>query len=277
MARNVEDIAWDYLVICSEIPNIGEDNKLNYFLGGSVTTLALIGAEEIQDIFVDEDGEVSGYGDTHIISDESNEILKRFRRKAGDVDVFQVGGGRQEFLHQQLTKPLPSDISDLFSKIWNNSYPSIDYASDILEGTQTYLVKVKKGDKEIIIPSPVDMISAKISQCLSVLNHMNKAENNQLYRGKNFTYSEEEIIEKNQKTLKHNRDDYNKKLKDLIILMSYTKTIYPNDFIVNRIFEVVKYKHGNFDFMEQLASDIEDLELSNIIKQVIAKTETKEL
>ena len=272
MERNVEDIAWDFIVASSIVPNIGEDNKLNYFLGGSVTTLALIGAEEIQDIYIDENGELSGYGETHIIDDKSNEILRKFRRKAGDVDVFQVEK-RERIPLSKYQDLLPNDLDNLFSN--GRKYPKTDYASDILEGIPTYLVKVKKGDKEIIIPSPVDMVSAKISQCLTVLKLINKAENNQI--SSKWMNSEEERIQRNKEILKKNTEDFSKKLKDLIILMTYTKTIYPNDYIANRVFEVVKSKNGDFKFMGRLIDSIEDQELTGILKQVISKAEAKEI
>ncbi|MBR3116259.1 MAG: hypothetical protein IKF36_00100 [Bacilli bacterium] len=264
MSRNLEEIAWDITeALYVDRPAIGDDKKANFFVAGSMATLSLLCADEIQDMFIDENGMFIGYGEKHILDKNCKMKLEKFRRKLHDVDV--VSYDEVNYGNKIQAKTVP-DKKELFD---GNIDLPIEYEQSPKKGIQTYLCKAIRGDREIIVSSPVDMISNKLVQCMTVLKLMDLAKNNLLYR--KTSKSEEELIEKNKKTYIKKEIDLKKKIRDLIILVNFATNIYSEEIIINRIHEFIKNANYSFILLDSLKEYIEDEKTSLIINKVKEK------
>lgn len=241
--RNVEEIAWDLCCLFYENkPPINSNGELEYYLAGSLATLPMLCAERIQDLVVDENGVVVGANEPVDIDNSVRTILQSYRRKINDSDYVFIKSspskvGLVDKINTQITDM--SDLSDLGT--------NVIHISDPREQSCSYNVSVIYfKDKKIVIPSPIDIISFKLSQCVGRKKVIQKR---QLM----------EKSEKNERIIQKNSEEYLRQLRDFIPLTMGVSKLYSAETIVARMREIME-SENNFDqqIIEDIKSDLSD-------------------
>jgi len=241
--RNIEQIAWDLCSLYYENkPPINSRGELEYYLAGSLATLPLLCAERIQDLIVDGNGVVIGANEPIEIDDSVRSIFQNYRRKINDADYVSVKSdpskiGLVDKINTEITDI--SELSDLGTNVINMSDPR--------EQSCSYNVSLLYFEgKKIVIPSPIDIISFKLSQCV----RRKKAIQKRLLL---------ENSEKNERIINKHKDAYLKQLRDFIPLAMGVIKMYPLDNIISRMKEVIE-SESNFEpqIIESIKSDLSD-------------------
>ena len=92
MGKEVKDIAEDLSTYVIERANqIDSNNQLQYYICGSVATMLLANASEIQECSLGNNNTVE-LGTVKTISEDANKLLALFQRTIGDLDIMNVNG-----------------------------------------------------------------------------------------------------------------------------------------------------------------------------------------
>ena len=241
--RSIEEIAWDLCgLYYDNKPPININGQLEYYLAGSLATLPLLCAERIQDLVLDENGVVVGTNEPIEIDNSVRTIFQSYRRKINDTDYVPVKSERSKIGIIEKINTEISDITEL-SDLGTN----IIHISDPREQNCSYNVSfVYYNGKRIVIPSPIDVISFKISQCIGRKKAIQKR---QLM----------EQIERNDKIIKKHNDEYLKQIKDFIPLAIGISKLYPLNNIIMRMREIME-SEDNFDYqiLEQIKEELSE-------------------
>lgn len=239
--RNIEEIAWDLCCLYYENkPPINSSGELEYYLAGSLATLSLLCAERIQDLILDENGVVIGANEPIEIDGSVRTILQSYRRKINDADYVFV---KSEPSKIGLVDKINTEVTDMseLSDLGTN----VIHISDPREQSCSYNVSVIDFQgKKIVIPSPIDIISFKLSQCVGRKKAIQKR---QLM----------EQSERNDKIIKKHNDEYLKQIKDFIPLAIGVNKLYSLENIVTRMKEIIE-SENNFDhqILEEIKTDL---------------------
>ena len=239
--RNIEEIAWDLCCLYYESkPPINCSGELEYYLAGSLATLPLLCAERIQDLVIDENGVVIGTNEPIAIDDSIRTFFKSYRRKINDADYVFV---KSEPNKTGLVNKINTEIHDMseLSDLGTN----VIHISDPREQSCSYNVSVVYfQDKKIVIPSPIDIISFKLSQCVGRKKAVQKR---QLM----------EHSEKNERIISKHNEAYLKQLRDFIPLAMGVSKLYSLENIVARMKEIME-SENNFDhqIIEEIKTDL---------------------
>ena len=239
--RPVEEIAWDLccLYYSSKEP-INLDGKLEYFLVGSLATLPLLCAEKIEDVIVDENNNVVSIENCQEIDEQTKLIFQQYRRQIHDVDYVSVNSEPDK---SGVIQGLPSitDI-DTLSSIGQR----VIHVSDPREQMCNYnLCRLTYGSRQIIIPSPIDIVSFKLCQCVGRKRNIAK-------------WSSKSNDERAERVIKKNTEEYYKQIRDIIPLLIGITNLYPIDRISYRIREVLESSNDlDFDLLNEIMKDFE--------------------
>lgn len=241
--RNVEEIAWDLCCLYYDNkPPINNSGQLEYYLAGSLATLPLLCAEKIEDLIIDENGFVIGISNSTEINEPIRNIFQKYRRKINDTDYVPV---KSEPSKIGLIDKVNTEISDIneLSDLGTN----VIHISDPREQNCGYNVSlIYFNGKRIVIPSPIDIISFKLSQSV----------------GRKKAIQKRQLMEqsvKNDKIIKKHNDEYLKQIRDFIPLTIGVSKLYSLDTIVMRMREIME-SENNFDYqiLIQIKEDLSE-------------------
>ncbi len=256
--RPIEEIAWDLccLYYSSKSP-INSDGKLEYFLVGSLATLPLLCAEKIEDVIVDENNKIVTVENCQEIDEPTRLIFQQYRRQIHDVDYVAVN-----------SEPNKSGVIQGLSSITDIDTLSsvgqrVIHVSDPREQECNYnLCRLTYGGRQIIIPSPIDIVSFKLCQCVRRKRAIAK------WRSMSDDERAERII-------KNNTEEYYKQIRDIIPLLTGIVNLYPIDRISYRIREVLE---SSSDLDLDLLTDIKnDFESYPVIIEILNSLTSKKL
>ena len=251
--REIENIAWDLccLYYSCKAP-IDSNGKLNYFLAGSLAILPLLCADKIEDVIVDENNMVVSIENCQQIDENTRNIFQQYRRKINDVDYVAVS-----------SRPAKkSDVVDGLSTIKDIDILSslgerIVHQTDGVEQTCNYSIcRLTYGDKQIIIPSPIDSVSHKLRQCV-IRKMMSKNR------------------QRDEKFLKENNEEYYKQIRDIVPLLTGISNLYSIDRISYRIREILESSNYlDFDILSDIKKDFESYP---VITEILNSINSKKL
>lgn len=240
--RQIEEIAWDLccLYYNSKSP-INSDGKLEYFLVGSLATLPLLCAEKIEDVVVDEKNNVVSIENCQDIDESTRLIFQQYRRQIHDVDYVSVnsepnkGGVIQEL-------PSIHDL-DTLSSVGQR----VIHVSDPREQECNYnLCRLTYNGRQIIIPSPIDIVAFKLCQCVGRKRNIAK-------------WSLKNNDERSERIIRKNTEEYFKQIRDIIPLLIGVTNLYPIDRISSRMREVLESSNDlDFDILNDVTNDFEN-------------------
>lgn len=217
-----------YLSIAS--PQINEQNKLQWYLCGSLSSMALSKGINIKNCQVMEDETITEK-ETLKISKDSKYVLSLFARKIHDIDVINVDGSfwyNKHYINSKTGNKTSSvskaaireyspDAIDVFENINNNIY---DYLENDRIITYHDISKLElENGNSIYIASPPAQIAYKLDELI----HLTK--------NKIFTTEYFEI------------DKYSKDLKDITTLTLASAMIYTEEELIQRISLSLKNKN----------------------------------
>ena len=239
--REVEEIAWDLcdLYHTSKSP-INENGGVEYYLAGSLASLPLICADKIEDVIVS-DNRVISIENAREIDDDTKLIFQQYRKQIHDVDYVSVNSSPNI---AGVIKGL-SSIKDFdnISKVG----PNVVRIEDVLTNNNDYnLCRLTYGNRQIIVLSPLDIVSYKLSQCVHRKISLRK-------------WLSKDQDERTERMIKRHLEGYNNNIKDLIPLLRGTCRLYSTNIVSSRIYEVLK----NLDFLDfEIIEEIKN-ELTN--------------
>lgn len=239
--RNIEEIAWDLCCLYYENkPPINSSGELEYYLAGSLATLPMLCAERIQDLVIDENGIIIGANEPMEIDDSVRTIFQSYRRKINDADYVSV---KSEPNKVGLVDKINTEITDMseLSDLGTN----VIHISDPREQSCSYNVSlIEFQGKKIVIPSPIDIISFKLSQCVGRKKAIQKR---QLM----------EQSEKNERIINKHNEAYLKQIRDFIPLAIGVSKLYSSENIITRMKEIME-SENNFDhqIIEEIKTDL---------------------
>ena len=225
--------------IANNSEQINNNNELQYYLCGSLATMLLANATEIEKCNI-ENNCVTSTSDKREVSPKAREMLSIFARQLGDIDVMNVSGNMMENakreknknniavnqLNAKVIKKNLDGISDLF-KIPILTLTAHD---DMREGLSNdygeYSVsKIRLKDNQCIyIASPESMLAQKLEQIINIRGH--KMDDKPLL----------------------NESEYPKDIKDLVIMINGINQFYGQDEISKKVAEVVLNKQKDMHF-----------------------------
>ena len=246
--RKIEEVAWDVIFTFNENVDAPQiiDGKIMFYLTGSLTTLALLCADKIEDITLDENAAIVSIDNPREIDDETRRIFKGFRRQINDVDYVQVNG-----IISTPYKKIDA-IKDI--DILHSGGPSSIRTTDPRDSLCGHnLCQLTHNGRKIIIPSPIDIVSYKISQCTR--------ENRCIVEASQHDPNEIIPWSKSQRTYgkKFNTfsEKYAKGIKDIYPILAGVFRLYPIDKIGTRLKQIL-ISEDAFDpeLLELVAADL---------------------
>ena len=239
--RPVEEIAWDLccLYYSSKEP-INSDGKLEYFLVGSLATLPLLCTEKIEDVIVDENNNVVSIENCQEIDEQTKLIFQQYRRQIHDIDYVSVNSEPNKSGVMQGLSSI-TDI-DTLSSVGQR----VIHVSDPREQICNYnLCRLTYSGRQIIIPSPIDIVSFKLCQCVGRKRNIAK-------------WSSMSNDERAERIIRKNTEEYYKQIRDIIPLLIGIANLYPIDRISYRIREVLESSNDlDFDLLNEIMKDFE--------------------
>ena len=215
--RRLSEIGEDISAyIVSKSPQI-VDNKVIWYLGGSLAMSMLGEAQSITEVVLDETGKIKEELSSKNVSEEQRKKIRKFSRKLGvDVDIILVNGrickynSREKIgLSVSSIKEKIPDSTELMS--WKNDSGGLGYLDYVKEDyyPKCPIAKIKTEKGEVLITSLPELIANKLIQIM-ILNR---------------------IKDKREKSNK----DYYKDIQDMVSMIYGYKDLYGNDELIDRI------------------------------------------
>lgn len=245
-SRRLTDIATDlgkYLIENSI--QVSEDGKLQYYICGSLGTMLLANATEIERCAVEANGNII-ISSKQTIPQSARDNLARGERKIGDLDIVNVAGNMYGNSKKEKLRPeISFEESKIKPAFMRREIPDIKdilgtgfhIADDVRDGLKTDNFRTSKirleDGTEIFIASPEAMIAHKL----------------------------EEIIKLNG--LKENdKQHYKRNIKDIITMISGIAKIYNSDELINGIYRTIQEKNNSHynEYSAELANFYNNIE-----------------
>lgn len=183
MEKEIKDIAEDLSKYVSGKANqLDSNNQLQYYICGSVATMLLSNATEIQDCSLDGNNTI-GLGTVKTLSENANKSLALFQREIGDLDIMNVSGSINNTPREidtntgrslspfcpKMLRRVP-DIENLFKNgkinVGNDTQEGLD--SNSVSNHRVSRIKTKSGN-EFYIASPESIIAHKLEEIIAIV------------------------------------------------------------------------------------------------------------
>lgn len=183
MEKKIKDIAEDLSKYVSEKTNqLDSNNQLQYYICGSVATMLLSNATEIQECGLGANNTIE-LGTTKTISEDANKSLALFQRTIGDLDIMNVSGSINDIPREldtntgrsfspfspKMLRRVP-DIEQLFKNgkinLGNDTKEGLDNNS--VSNHRVSKIKTKSGN-EFYIASPEAIIAHKLEEIINIV------------------------------------------------------------------------------------------------------------
>lgn len=226
--------------IANNSKQVNDDNKLQYYLCGSLATMIYANATEISYCKV-EDNKVVKIDDSIKVPQATKDSLELFARPMGDLDVMNLEGNmldnsrdldsdnpRKRKLSLEHTKKQIPSINKLFKK--GEYFRFNDDANFGLDNSVNNhrVCKVKTANgTEIYVASPETIIAHKLEEIVELLGNG--------------------VI---NKTRYFDKEKYAKDIKDLMTSIEGFSKLYENNELSNRITEALLEKTSDSHFRE---------------------------
>ena len=240
--RNVEDIALD---LCSlyydSKPAINSNGELEYFLVGSLATLPLLCADSIEDVVLDDSNRVISFENKQVIDEQTRNTLRLYRRQIHDVDYVSIKSepNKGEVVRQVNDIKDIAELSSIGARVINVSDPRE-------QNCKYNLCRITCGERQMIIPSPIDIISFKLSQCVGRKKLISK-------------WKAKEQDERTMRVINKNLEEYMKQIRDIIPLINGIVNLYSADQIASRMAEILTSENKNdLDILNEIKTDLND-------------------
>ena len=256
--RNVEDIALD---LCSlyydSKPAINANGELEYFLVGSLATLSLLCADSIEDVILDDNNKVVSFENKQEIDEQTRNIFKLYRRQIHDIDYVSIKSDPNK---AGVVKNIDSikdieELSSIGAKVIN--------VSDPREQICKYnLCRITCGDRQMIIPSPIDIVAFKLSQCVREKKNISN-------------WEAKEQNERTSRVINKKKGEYAKQIRDIIPLINGIVNLYSPEQIATRFMDIlVSEKANDLNLLNEVKKDLND---NPLVQDVFDKLGQKKL